>query len=73
MTTPVEPSLINKLHAIIGYVENGSEQTMRLFQDDATKDFLIIVGPEKRSRRYFASSLQQVIDKAYEGEKQDFE
>ena len=29
------------LRKLMGYVENGSDQTVELFQDDATRDFLL--------------------------------
>jgi hypothetical protein len=68
--TPVrEPELtwLNMLHEIIGYVENGSSQKLVLFQDDATKDYCIMVG----RHGYTGPDLGSVINLAYYGEKQE--
>jgi len=51
-----------RLHAIrelCGYVEDGSAQTVRIFQDDATKDWFICFGQHGRE---FARSFEAAID-----------
>ncbi len=50
----------NGLRRLMGYVENGSETTVTLFQDDATKDFIIKVG----KREFYGPSLGQAVDQA---------
>lgn len=52
-----------RLHAIrqaMGFVENASDTTVRIFQDDATRDFIVKVGTGGDS--YYDSSLQGALD-----------
>ena len=55
---------LKSLRNLMGYVQNGSEETVSLFQDDATKDFMLRVG----KKTYWGNSLENVIDKAFEAE-----
>ena len=55
---------LNSLRELIGYAQNGSEETVSLFQDDATMDFVLRVG----NKTYWGNYLEQVIDKAFEAE-----
>lgn len=57
--------LLNDLHELMGYVEDGSSTVLRLHQDDATKDFIINVGP----RQYFGKSIGAAIEQAIKAEK----
>lgn len=67
-----EPTIIQKLHGLIGYVQNGTDVTIRIFQDDATKMYFINCGHHRNPYwEVTAASLEAVIDKAYKeyGEK----
>ena len=55
---------LNNLRELMGYVQNGSETKVSLFQDDATMDFMLRVG----KKTYWGNYLEQVIDKAFEAE-----
>lgn len=71
-----------KLRECCGFVENGSEQTVRIFQDDATRGWIVKCGDERiissvppmysKPRSYHAGSLNEAIDMAYAVEKQEF-
>lgn len=67
-----EPTIIQKLHGLIGYVQNGSDTVIRIFQDDVTKMYSIMAGYNSFTKwEVTAASLEAVIDKAYKehGEK----
>ena len=55
---------LESLRKLMGYVQNGSDETVSLFQDDATMDFMLHVG----NKTYWGNYLEQVIDKAFEAE-----
>ena len=55
---------LESLRKLMGYVQNGSDETVSLFQDDATMDFMLRVG----NKTYWGNYLEQVIDKAFEAE-----
>ena len=43
---------LNSLRKLMGYVQNGSDETVSLFQDDATMDFIYLRGkPRPLGRR----------------------
>jgi len=55
---------LNNLRELMGYVQDGSDTTVSLFQDDATMDFMLRVG----KKTYWGLSLENVIEKAFEAE-----
>ena len=55
---------ISHLEELMGYVQDGSDTTVSLFQDDATMDFMLRVG----KKTYWGLSLENVIEKAFEAE-----
>ena len=55
---------LNSLRKLMGYVQNGSDETVSLFQDDATMDYMLRVG----KKTYWGLSLENVIEKAFEAE-----
>ncbi len=55
---------LNTLRDLIGYVEQGEGTTVCIWQDDATKDFMLNVGP----RQYWGHSLLEVLAAAKAGE-----
>lgn len=52
---------LDGLRELCGAVENGSDTTVTLFQDDATRDWMLRVG---KGHAEYASSFGAVIDKA---------
>ena len=57
---------LRAIRELCGYVEDGSEQTVRIFQDDATKDWLVCFG---QNGREFARSFESAIDAAIAQER----
>lgn len=55
------------LRKLCGYVENGSDTVVKIFQDDATRDWVVKVGPKS----YYAVDLGTALDKAIEDIKDD--
>ena len=55
---------LNHLKELMGYVQNGSDETVYLFQDDATMDYILRVG----KKTYWGFSLENVIEKAFKAE-----
>lgn len=51
---------MNGLRNLLGYVENGSDTVVTIFQDDATKDFIVKVG----KCTYYATTLGEALDEA---------
>lgn len=72
---------MQKLRECCGYVQNGSEQSVRIAQDDATREWSVTVGSERmistmpvrysKARSYHGFSLNEAIDTAYRVEKQE--
>ncbi len=58
------------LRECMGYVGNGSEQTVKLFQDDATRDYFVVCGSGRNPRSYFGASLEEALANAFEAKKQ---
>lgn len=48
------------LRHLMGYVQDGSQDSVTLFQDDATSDYFVKVGKQS----FFGTSLNEAIDKA---------
>lgn len=68
-----DAELLRNLREMCGYVENGSDQTVAIYQDDATCDWTVRVGTDNvilksKARRYHASSFHQAIRVAAEKE-----
>ena len=55
---------LESLRKLMGYVQNGSDETVSLFQDDATMDYMLRVG----KKTYWGLSLENVIEKSFEAE-----
>jgi len=58
------------LRNLLGSVQNGSDTTVRIFQDDATRTFHIVLGKAPQFRDYWGDSVDEALDKAIEGEKE---
>lgn len=51
---------LDTLRRLMGYTQDGSNQTVKLFEDDATRDFFIMAG----RRTYMGGELRDAIDTA---------
>lgn len=51
---------ISALRRMCGYVENGSETTVKIFQDDATREWFVKVG----NREYHDTTMLGALDTA---------
>ncbi len=51
---------LHNLRRLMGYVENGTSQTVKIFQDDATKEFFVTNGKDKEY--VHALSLEMALD-----------
>lgn len=70
----MEITLASKLSDLMGYVQNSSEITLKLYQDDATRTYhmkaISYNGNELWSE--FADSIQQLINKAWDKHGLDY-
>jgi uncharacterized protein (DUF2164 family) len=53
---------LKKLRRLMGYLQGATEATVKLYQDDATGDFIVNVG----GKTYWGKSLNEALDKAEE-------
>lgn len=60
-------SPLAKLRALLGYVEDGSDTSVTIGQDDATKTFYLRIGrpSDPWTKVYYTGSLKGVIDAAF--------
>lgn len=61
-------SACEAIRELMGFVQNSSETTVRLSQDDATRSFLVAVG-DSNPRTYFGDSLFEAVEAAKKGEQ----
>lgn len=67
---------LKKLERLMGYVQNGTDGIVSLFQDDVTKDYNIsrhTSGKTRRSWTVSGASLTGAVNKAYNEHKDDCE
>lgn len=57
---PAEANMLRGIRLLMGYVENGTSETVSLGQDDATKSFFVRVG----KRHYHSSSFSGALEEA---------
>ena len=56
---------LHTIRELCGYVEDGSHSTVKIFQDEATKDWFIRVDYNlNKPPRYIGRSFGEVIDNA---------
>jgi len=60
MDTNEKAILFDLLRSLMGYVEDGSDTTVSLCQDDATRYYVCTVG----KKSYYGESLKQAIEAA---------
>ena len=56
--------LYNQIRSLMGYVQNSSDTSVTLSQDDATYTYHIRVGNSANNRTYWGNSFAEVIRKA---------
>ncbi len=54
------------IRELMGYVEDGSSQTVRLFQDDASREYFVGLGAKSA---YHGRTLPIAIEQAKEGKR----
>jgi hypothetical protein len=57
------------LRELCGYVENGTDRVVSIFQDDATREWVVKVSVSKKGS-YYGRTFEQALDAAIEGEKE---
>ena len=62
-----DAALLKHLQAALGYVANGTSQSVTIFQDDATREWVLMAG----KKMFSDSSLTGVIAQAGEYFKDD--
>jgi hypothetical protein len=58
--------LIAGLRRLCGHVENGSDVSVTIFQDDATREWVLKIS---QGKRYYAESFTGVIEEAIAGDR----
>jgi len=61
----------DKLKRLCGYVENGSDTTVKVFQDDATREWFVRVGKAPMDKVSFGPSLLAAIEAVEEESEED--
>lgn len=69
MTTEEEAECYKNIRALMGYVQNGSDTVVTLFQDDTTHTYHVKVG---KDNSYWGDSMKQAIDKAIKDNPPEF-
>ena len=62
-----QKDLFQKLRELCGYVENGSETVVKIYEDEATKNFIVLVGKQ----RFWGYSLEEAVLKAYQATEKE--
>lgn len=57
-----EDSFETKLRNLCGYIENATDTSVKVFQDDATKEWIVKVG---NNYSYYGVSMQDAFNKAF--------
>jgi hypothetical protein len=60
---------LSALMELCGYVQNGSDQVVSIYQDDATYNWFVSVGNSGK-RYWFGSTFYEAIDAAMQAEKE---
>jgi hypothetical protein len=67
----VNNEIVKQIQELCGYVENGTDTVVKIFQDDATKDWCVTVGITRgQNNCYISSSIIQAIKLAYDACKE---
>lgn len=66
MTLRRKAELFDMIHNLMGYIENGTDTSVTLFQDDATRWFTVAIGRSHERKGESAPSLEAAIRKMYD-------
>jgi len=62
---------LNGLRELCGYIQDGSDTSIHISQDDATRSWRLSLGPPKSGQRWwYANSFEGVIDAAIAKQKE---
>ncbi len=71
-TLHVDAVAFRRLREIMGFTQNGSNVTVRLNQDECTKDYSVSVGDDPlKAQCYHNDTLYEAIARAHAVHKQD--
>lgn len=71
LTSPQAP-FVDRLRVLCGYVENGSDTAVKIYQDDATRTWCVQVGTGiGRHRTYHGHTLELAFEEAFQDPKND--
>lgn len=67
-TTP----FAERLRILCGYIENASDTSVRVCQDDATRDWIVAIGTGSSIKRsYHGTSMEEAFEQAFQDPKND--
>ncbi|HYE38182.1 hypothetical protein [Methylocaldum sp.] len=68
--TEKDAELLKGLRRLCGYVQDGSAETVSIYQDDATRDWGVRVGTAftGRDRNYHGISFEEALEAAFKKE-----
>lgn len=61
LTTKEKAELFDSIRFLCGYVENGTDSTVSIGQDDATRDWVVRVGKRRYHATGFVMALREAI------------
>lgn len=72
LTNPDTP-FHERLRILCGYVENGTDTVVKVFQDDATGEWCVRIGSETagRGRLYIGKDFLGAFETAFQDERND--
>lgn len=56
-----ETPFVLRLRQLCGYVENGTDTTLKIYQDDATREWFVGVG----LKRYHGATMEEAFEAAF--------
>lgn len=63
-----EAPFAERLRVLCGYVENGTDGSVGVFQDDATRTWVVVVD---KNKRYYGTSMNEAFEEAFQDPKND--
>jgi hypothetical protein len=74
MATMTDTELVDGLQRLMGYVQNGSDTTVSMFQDDATHTYHVKIGRAPLGPTFWGSTMRDALQMAIERTpKEDWE
>lgn len=69
--TDSDAPFVNRLRILCGYIENATDTVVRVFQDDATREWVVRIGNDAANKWYHGRSLEQAFEAAFQDPKND--